>query len=89
MYRIGTTQGGDVNLEDCSGCGLSGWGWQDNGWGVNVFGPNIYFAQTGVHTLRVQVKEDGFSIDQIVLSAGKYLTLSPGTLKNDTTILQK
>jgi len=87
MYRIGTTSGGGVNLEDCSGCGESGWGWQDNGWGVNVFGPNIYFAQAGPQTLRVQVKEDGFSIDQIVLSGGKYLTSAPGALKNDTTIL--
>jgi hypothetical protein len=89
MYRIGTTTGGDVNLEDCSGCGESGWGWQDNGWGVNVFGPDIYFAHSGAQTLRVQVKEDGFSIDQIVLSAGKYLKTSPGALKNDTTILSR
>jgi hypothetical protein len=87
IYRIGTTTGGDVNLEDCSGCGDSRWGWQDNGWGVNVFGPNIYFAQPGPQTLRVQIKEDGFSIDQIVLSAIKYLTSAPGTLKNDATIV--
>jgi hypothetical protein len=33
------------------------------------------------------VKEDGFSIDQIVLSADKYLASAPGTLKNDTTIV--
>jgi hypothetical protein len=89
MYRIGTTTGGDVNLEDCSGCGESGWGWQDNGWGVNVFGPDIYFAQSGTQTLRVQVKEGGFSIDQIVLSASKYLKTSPGALKNDTVILSR
>jgi hypothetical protein len=87
IYRIGTTTGGDVNLEDCSGCGESRWGWQDNGWGVNVFGPNIYFAQPGPQTLRVQVREDGFSIDQIILSAIKYLTSAPGTLKNDGTIV--
>jgi hypothetical protein len=86
-YRIGTTSGHDVNLEDCSGCGIAGWGWQDNGWGVNVVGPSIYFAQSGPQTIRVQVKEDGFSIDEIVLSADRYLTASPGVLKNDTTIL--
>jgi len=86
-YRIGTTSGQDVNLEDCSGCGVSGWGWQDNGWGVNVMGPAIYFDRSGPATIRVQVKEDGFSIDQIVLSAGKYLSTAPGSLKNDTTIL--
>ena len=25
VYRIGTTSAAEVNLEDCSGCGLSGW----------------------------------------------------------------
>ncbi len=88
-YRIGTTSANDVNLEDCSGCGLSGWGWQDNGWGVNVTGPAIYFGQSGPQTIRVQVREDGMSIDQIVLSAGQYATASPGVLKNDTTILSR
>jgi Putative Ig domain len=88
-YRIGTTSGHIVNLENCSGCGIAGWGWQDNGWGINVVGPAIYFAQSGPQTIRVQVREDGFSIDQIVLSADRYATVSPGALKNDTTILTR
>jgi Putative Ig domain len=88
-YRIGTTSAHVVTLEDCSGCGLSGWGWQDNGFGLDVLGPVIYFERTGPQTVRVQVREDGFSIDQIVLSAVKYLTVSPGALKNDTTILAR
>ena len=29
-----------MNLEDCSGCGLDGWQWQDNGWGSGVLGPS-------------------------------------------------
>ena len=66
----------EVNLEDCSGCGLSGWGWQDNGYGINVLGPPIYFATTGPQTIRVQTREDGFSIDQIVLSHTVYLNTS-------------
>jgi len=85
--RIGTTSAFDVNLEDCSGCGISGWGWQDNGY--TVMGPDVYFAQSGAQTIRVQVKEDGFGIDQIVLSAGKYLKVAPGPLKNDATILPR
>ncbi|HYP26978.1 MAG TPA: Ig-like domain-containing protein [Blastocatellia bacterium] len=89
VYRIGTTAGTEVNLEDCSGCGLSGWGWQDNGWGVGVLGPVIYFQTTGTQTLRVQPREDGLSIDQIVLSTSTYLNSSPGALKNDTTIIPK
>jgi hypothetical protein len=87
QFRIGTTGAAEVNIEDCSGCGLSGWGWQDNGWGVGVRGPLIYFANGGAQRLRIQTREDGLSIDQIVLSPARYLTASPGALKNDNTIL--
>jgi hypothetical protein len=66
---------------------LSGWGWQDNGWGVGVLGPLVYFGATGPQRIRVQTREDGLSIDQIVLSPSRYFTQSPGKLKNDTTIL--
>jgi PKD repeat protein len=89
IYRIGTTSATFVNLEDCSGCGISGWGWQDNGYGTGVLGPVIYFQTSGVQTIRVQVREDGFSIDQIVLSPDTFLTASPGALKNDTVILPR
>jgi PKD repeat protein len=89
VYRIGTTDGTVVNLEDCSGCGISGWGWQDNGWGVGVLGPVIYFAQSGTQTIRVQSREDGFSIDQIVLSSAAFLNTAPGALRNDDTFLSK
>jgi hypothetical protein len=89
IWRIGTTSAADYNLEDCSGCGLSGWGWQDNGWGVGTLGPVVYFAEDGPQTIRVQTREDGLSIDQIVLSAGTYLNTAPGPLKNDTTILTR
>lgn len=87
QYRIGTTSALEVNLEDCSGCGLQGWGWQDDGWGVGVLGPLVYFNTTGTQTIRVQNREDGLSIDQIILSPAKYLNSSPGTLKNDSTII--
>ena len=87
VWRIGTTSGTEVNLEDCSGCGLSGWGWQDNGYGTGVLGPEVRFAASGPQTIRVQVREDGLSIDQIVLSPVMYFTTAPGALKNDTTIL--
>lgn len=87
VYRTGTTSALEVNLEDCSGCGLSGWGWQDDGWGVGVLGPLVYFQTTGTQTIRVQTREDGFSIDQIVLSPSTYLGVAPGALKNDGVIL--
>ena len=85
-YRIGTTSAAEYNLEDCSGCGLAGWGWQDNGWGVGVMGPVLYFDTSGPQTLRLQNREDGLSIDQILLSPSLYLNNLPGVLKNDATI---
>jgi hypothetical protein len=89
VYRIGTTSAAIVTLEDCLNCGVSGWGWQDNGYGAGVMGPDIYFAAAGTQRLRVQTREDGFSIDQIVLSPSTHLQSSPGALKNDTTILRR
>ena len=35
--------------------------------GKGVLGPEIYFAKTGTQTLRIQTREDGLSIDQILL----------------------
>ena len=87
VHRIGTTSAAWVNIEDCSGCGLSSWGWQDNGYGG--LGPAIYFATAGTQTLRIQSREDGVSIDQVVLSGSAYLTAAPGALKNDATILPR
>lgn len=86
IYQIGTTSGADVVLEDCSGCGVSGWGWQDNGWGVGVMGRDLIFRDPGPHTVRIQIREDGASIDQILLSPAKFLSTPPGTLKDDTTV---
>ena len=88
-FRIGTTESAVVNLEDCSGCGLRGWGWQDNGWGVGALGPVISFATAGLKTLRIQNREDGLGIDQVVLSPTTYVERSPGGLKDDTTVLNE
>lgn len=87
IYRIGSTSATPVVLEECSGCALSGWGWNDNGYGAGVLGPLIYFEKSGLQTLRVQGREDGISIDQIVLSAATYLSAAPGAPRSDTTIL--
>ena len=87
VFRIGTTSATMFNLEDCTGCGLSAWGWNDNLFGG--LGPLIFFANSGIQTIRVQLREDGLALDQIVLSPQKYLNSSPGAGKNDTTILTK
>jgi hypothetical protein len=87
QWRLNSTSATTINLEDCSGCGLGAWGWQDNGWGVNISGPPVYFENDGVHTIRIQTREDGLSIDQILLSPVNYRYSSPGDTKNDSTIL--
>jgi hypothetical protein len=87
MWRIGTADATIVVLEDCGGCGVSGWGWQDNGYGSGVLGPVVYFSTTGIQRVRVQTREDGYGIDQIVLSPARHLSSAPGQLKNDTTTL--
>ena len=90
IYEIGTASALAVNLEECSGCGVSGWGWEDDGWGaVNANGTTLRFPQGGSQTLRIQTREDGVSIDQIVLSSANYKTVRPGAPKNDTTILPR
>jgi hypothetical protein len=87
-YGIGTTSGLRVSLEECSGCGISGWGWEDDGWGaVNANGVTLRFPEGGRQRIRLQPREDGVSFDQIVLSAEQYRTARPGTAKNDTTKL--
>ena len=84
--RIGTTSSAEVVLQDgTSDPSDTGWGWADNGWGVA--GVDIYFATTGTHTVRVQQREDGAIVDEIVLSPDTYLTSPPGPRDNDATIL--
>jgi hypothetical protein len=89
-YRIGTTSGLAVNLEECAGCGVSGWGWEDDGWGaVDRAGVLLRFPEGGWQRILIQTREDGVSVDQIVLSADKYVTARPGAAKNDRTILPR
>ena len=47
------------------------------------------FATSGAHTMRIQVREDGVQLDQIVLSSSQYLSAAPGGVTNDLTIVPK
>jgi regulation of enolase protein 1 (concanavalin A-like superfamily) len=85
VWRIGTTSGTTVSLEDCTDCGEHGWGWNDNGYGVP--GQLVMFSSSGPHTIRIQQREDGVSIDQVVLSSGTYASVPPGTPKDDAHVL--
>lgn len=40
-------------------------------------------------TDRIQTREDGVSIDQIVIGSAKHLTTPPGAATNDTTIVSR
>jgi hypothetical protein len=88
LWRIGSSSALAVNLENCSRCGIAGWGWQDNGFWTGQTA-RVRFAVGGTQTIRVQVREDGVSIDQIVLSPTTFFSAAPGPLKNDATIVPK
>lgn len=88
MYRVGTSDALLINLESCRGCGMAGWGWQDRAYWLSQ-SPIVRFSTTGSHRIRVQIREDGVGIDQIVLSPSTYLTRSPGLVANDTVVVSK
>jgi hypothetical protein len=89
VYRINSTSAAAYVLEDCGGCWVHGWGWQDNGYGTGVLGPLIYFATTGTQSMRIQTREDGLSIDQVLLLSGPTRDIAPGATKDDNTIVPK
>ena len=88
VYRLGTTSALMVNLWSCSTCQSFGWGWQRNAYWLADTG-DVWFQNSGSHTLRIQVREDGAEIDQIVLSPTTYATNPPGLISNDATIVPK
>jgi phosphatidylserine/phosphatidylglycerophosphate/cardiolipin synthase-like enzyme len=85
-WRLNTTSSAEVVLQSgSSDTSIAGWGWSDNGWGAP--GANIYFDATGSHTVRVQQREDGAIVDEIVLSPDTYFSAPPGAHDNDSTTL--
>jgi PKD repeat protein len=87
IFRIGSIDAIMFNMEETTGQGLSAWGWNDTA--INGLGPLVYFSTSGTQTIRIQLREDGLAIDQLVLSPQTYLNSSPGALKNDNVILPK
>ena len=85
MYRVGTTEGLLVNRQRCSSCGLNAWGWYDGSYWLQATS-TLLFAD-GSQTLRVQTREDGVEIDQIVLSPTTFFSKAPGVTDYDTTIV--
>jgi len=86
LWRIGSASGILFNLERCSNCGVSGWGWRGGSWWTGE-SSIVRFPSSGTKTLRVQTREDGVAIDQIVLSPVTYYSSRPGAVVNDSTIV--
>src|SRR5438034_5255024 len=84
LYAIGSTSALLVNGQSCSGCLLSGWGWIDGAYWLAQNNP-LRFGTSGSHTLRVQTREDGVQIDQVVISTSAFFAVAPGSTINDTT----
>jgi PKD domain len=83
IMRVGTAGSAEIVLQNGSADpSVHGWGWADNGWGV--LGAHVHFAATGTHTVRVQQREDGAIVDELLLSPDTFLTVSPGTRDDDT-----
>jgi hypothetical protein len=89
IYAIGSTSGLLITLAtDGTGSGLNQWGWTNGAYWLSQTA-TVTFASSGQHTLRVQVREDGVQLDQIVLSPSLYLTEAPGQSSGDQTIVAK
>jgi hypothetical protein len=89
IYRIGTTQGLRVNLATTAEASeLNNWGWQNRAYWLADTG-EVWFASSGTQTMRIQIREDGVSVDQFVLSPSRYLTSAPGPVGGDSTIVPK
>lgn len=88
VSRIGTKSVIPIRLEYCSraACAPAAWGWRDDST-IKRVGTLVYFSTSGPQTIRIQIGEDGMSIDQIVLSPSTYLSVAPGGMQNDSTIL--
>jgi hypothetical protein len=86
-YPIDTTTGLLINLAtDSTASSLNGWGWANGVYWLSQ-PATVTFGSTGLHTIRIQVREDGVELDQIVLSSSEYLTDPPGPPTNDHTIV--
>ena len=89
IYPINSTSALLVNLAtDALATSLNNWGWAHGAYWLTQT-TTVSFATTGPHTMRIQVREDGVRLDQIVLSSGRYASAAPGGPTGDATIVAK
>jgi hypothetical protein len=88
-YPINSTSALLVNLAtDSSAASLNGWGWANGAYWLSQ-PTTVTFGDNATHTLRVQVREDGVQLDQIVLSPATFASSAPGPVSDDHTIVAK
>jgi len=89
VYALGTTSGLLVNLAtDGTGSSLNNWGWQNGAYWLSQ-ATAVTFPVSGSQTIRIQVREDGVQLDQIVLSPSRFFNSPPGGVSGDNTIVSK
>jgi regulation of enolase protein 1 (concanavalin A-like superfamily) len=88
-YEMNTNGGLLVNLAtDSTAASLHRWGWANGAYWL-AQPATVSFSTTGPHTIRIQLREDGVGLDQIVLSSGRYRDARPGRVTDDHTIVTK
>ena len=85
LWRTGTTSGQLINLEACSGCGLSGWGWQNR----TATGGVVRFEAAGPQTVRIQTAGGRRPGGSDCPQPGEVPDTAPGSEKNDGTVLPR
>jgi hypothetical protein len=89
IYPMNSTSGLLVNLAtDFGAASLNRWGWQNGAYWLSQ-PATVTFDDNPTHTLRIQLREDGVTFDQIVLSPVTYATTAPGPVGGDNTIVPK
>jgi hypothetical protein len=87
-WQIGSGAALLVNLEACADCGVTDWGWHNGAWWLEQ-STVVQFPSTDRQTVRIQTREDGVEVDQIILSPATYFHAAPGGRRSDTTIVPK
>jgi hypothetical protein len=89
VYPMNSTSALLVNLAtDATGSSNNDWGWVNSAYWLSQTA-TVTLGAGSAHTMRIQVREDGVQIDQIVLSPATYRTSPPGARSRDSTIVPR
>ena len=89
-YRIGGDGLGPWNLEECSGCGVAGWGWEDDGWGRGERQRDHAAIPSGRTAEDPNSSAGGRRVGRSDRALGRHVSDGQaGRAKNDNTILPR